>query len=458
MTKRLLFVISFLFSTLAIIAENGNSVSIITSLADLEDICYSDKNATCSLKFTNMLVVYKADNHTYISDGQRGMMLFGASPLVTGQRISGSITGSASLYHGTPELQVSDESFHITIISENNDAPSKKVSAFALSLNPRKYVNQYIEVENALFQTPYTINDIFRTTFFYSGGYHFELFNLYNNSWNIDINAHYQLRGIIAIYDNKVQLTILKSLDLQEKDKKMGNSNIGELEDICYMNAKIPYTLFFNDVLVVYKSVNHTYISDGQRGMMLFGASPLSTGQRISGSITGSASLYYGTPELQVNEESFNITINSDNNNVPCKKISAFALASNPRKYANQYVELDNSIFTESYTSNKTFRSLSFSADNYQFLLFNLYNNKMDIVANKPYVIRGVLAVYENDVQLTLLKGTDLFLSEETSITVPKNQNINEENYTLSGCRLDYPKKGLNIIKKQDGTVQKRVM
>ena len=187
----------------------------ITSITEFEDICYSGKSTICNYTFSNLLVTYQGANHTYVTDGNRAMMMFGPSGLMTGQRISGTIRGTASLYLGTPEFIIKQEDINVSVLSSNNDVAHTTITAAQLKENTKQYMSQYVSLENVRFETAYTTDDYFRYLEFKSDGKVFRLFNLFNRRWEINTNATYTLDGMVGFNKDTIEIAPMVVGDLK---------------------------------------------------------------------------------------------------------------------------------------------------------------------------------------------------------------------------------------------------
>ena len=202
--------------TAADVVEAAENFTPVSSLAELEEICYAGDNKKCELAFENLLVAFKGVNHTYLSDGTTGMMMFGESGLITGQRIKGTVKGVASLYYGTPELLIEQDNVSVEILSNDNEVPHIPVTASQLVENTKQYVNKYVILENVRFEENKGIEDYYRTLEFKSDGQRFTLFNLFNHYWEISNFATYSMQGIVSLYNEGIQIAPLVVSDLKK--------------------------------------------------------------------------------------------------------------------------------------------------------------------------------------------------------------------------------------------------
>ena len=198
-----------------IVATEEIEVRNITSITEFEDICYSGKSIICDYTFSDLLVTYQGANHTYVTDGNRAMMMFGSSNLKTGQRISGTIRGTASLYLGTPEFIIKQEDINVSVLSSNNDVAHTTITAAQLKENTKQYMSQYVSLENVRFETAYTTDEYFRYLEFKSDGIVFRLFNLFNRRWEINTNATYTLDGMVGFNKDTIEIAPMVVGDLK---------------------------------------------------------------------------------------------------------------------------------------------------------------------------------------------------------------------------------------------------
>jgi len=90
-------------------AKTSATFTIATVYTSLDDINRNtvDGNPPMKLVFDDLLVAYVNGSNTYVTDGEVGLLLFGTTDLTAGDRIKGSLTGTATLYNGLPEVKTS---------------------------------------------------------------------------------------------------------------------------------------------------------------------------------------------------------------------------------------------------------------------------------------------------------------------------------------------------------------
>ena len=211
-----------------VVATEEIEIKNITSLTELEEICYSGKSAVCDYTFSDLLVTYQGANHTYVTDGNRAMMMFGASGLKTGQRISGTIRGTAILYLGTPEFSIKQEDVNVSVLSSGNEVTHTTITAAQLQDDTKQYMSQYVSLGNVRFETAYTTDDYFRYLEFKSDGKVFRLFNLFNRRWEIKTNATYTLDGMVGFNKDTIEIApmVVGDLKLVAIDEPVGFRDI----------------------------------------------------------------------------------------------------------------------------------------------------------------------------------------------------------------------------------------
>lgn len=113
--------------------DDGSLKSIDALLAHCKGTSESTGEKVC-FKFENLLVSYTNGKYVYVSDGEKGYLLFGSQSRVKrGDRICGTVDGTNYYYRGLPELGFADALANVTILSHDNDTPALPATIEAIN-------------------------------------------------------------------------------------------------------------------------------------------------------------------------------------------------------------------------------------------------------------------------------------------------------------------------------------
>jgi len=377
-------------------------------------------------------VTFASGKYIYLTNGTDNMLLYGNNSLglQQGHVISGALAngqlgavwGKLYRYNGLPELGFTDMDVQI---QDSVTVVPKTITVDQLGDN----VNGYVTIENAKFVSAEKKDLTFNV-----GETELPVYNQFNIPVETLVEgATYTLTGMGSVYKTANQLYLVgfsenTIIEPQPGEDSCFVATIADLEALCYAGDSTQCMFTFNDLLVAYKGANHTYVTDGNRGMLLFGESGLNTGDRISGTVTGVPSLYFGTPELKIELSGVNVSVLSYGNEVPRKPVTAAELNENPSQWMNQYVVIDNVTFDSLYTTDDYFRTLAFHSDNVTFTLFNLFNRRWTIDPTAVYTMEGVVDVNEGNIRIAPLAYTDL----TKKMVLPENIGTLERPFTVA--------------------------
>ena len=370
-----------------------------TSFAALQ----TDATATSTpvtIRFNGQQVVYVKGANAFLADSEgNGLLIYTSNHgLEAGQVLNGTIDCNLTIYQGNTEItNFSKSTLDITTATVT---PVEKEIADITKSNQSTLVT----LKNVTFDG--TTNKLF------SGNDSITFFDKFKANVTLADGINYDITGIIIIYNGILEIAPRTADDIvaTEEIEVRNITSITEFEDICYSGKSIICDYTFSDLLVTYQGANHTYVTDGNRAMMMFGSSNLKTGQRISGTIRGTASLYLGTPEFIIKQEDINVSVLSSNNDVAHTTITAAQLKENTKQYMSQYVSLENVRFETAYTTDNYFRYLEFKSDGIVFRLFNLFNRRWEINTNATYTLDGMVSINKDTIEIAPMVVDDLKL------------------------------------------------
>lgn len=199
-----------------------------------------------------------------------------------------------------------------------------------------------------------------------------------------------------------------------------------------------------NEAIVTYVNGSYTYINDGAKDMLLYGANlGFKQGDKISGdlgngkigAIYGTLKTYNGLLEFATTANDIEFKVVSSNNAVEPKVITAEAMAEN----INAYVKIACATFTAENGKSLTF----ISPEGLTFTVYNQWNaDATSLVPDKTYELVGTGSFYKDACQLNLISFREVDASSISNITTEHNATI----FNVAGQKLSTPQKGLNII------------
>ncbi len=137
----------------SVVSANIVIAAQITTLADLNAKAADKVAVRFTLPEAGLLVSYVNGKNIYLTDGSKAIMLYGkeVEGLKAGDKVNGTIDGTATLYNGLPELDVNNGAITLTTISEGNAVAPVKVDAAALAADFAAYANMLVTVKGATF-------------------------------------------------------------------------------------------------------------------------------------------------------------------------------------------------------------------------------------------------------------------------------------------------------------------
>lgn len=373
--------------------------------------------APVTIEFSGQQVVYAFGDNAFLTDQQgNGLLVYSKNHgLNAGDVIRGTATANLTLYQGNTEI-IDFMTEGLTIVSGQVQPLEKAIGEIGKASQ-----STLVTIKGADYDS--------ENEAFIQNGDTIKYYDKFGIGTTLLGGFSYDITGIVRIYNSTIEISPRTADDVHSYAIESAERiTLAELEQRCYDGDTIPCILTFNDLLVAYKGANHTYLTDGERGMLLFGESGLTTGTRISGEITGIPNLYYGTPEFSVTTENVKVYELSSGNEVPRKPVTAAQLLENPRQWTNQYVVIENVRFDNSFTEDDYFRSLVFHSDSITFTLFNLFNRRWAIDSTAVYTLEGIADVNDGTIRIAPMVYTDLKKSE----TLPANAGTLERPLTVA--------------------------
>lgn len=435
---------SFFMSLFVMLCGNIFAVPTYSSLAEVQAGATStDKEVI--INFNGQQVVYTNGNNAFIADKDGyGLLVYAKNHgLTIGEKITGTLNTVLTLYQGNAEIK--------SFTREGLSFESAEVIPVEKEIKDLTNANQSTLVTLKGVTCKKTNNSVY----LFSGEDSIQIYDKFKTQYTITEDLVYDVTGIIVRYikdaTDIIEIVPRTAADVVEATDEPFTpvSSLAELEEICYSNKEKKCELAFENLLVAFKGANHTYISDGTTGMMLFGESGLITGQRIKGTVRGVASLYYGTPEILIEQKNVNVEILSSNNEVPRIPVTAAQLIENTKQYMNKYVILDNVRFDENKTIEDYYRTLEFKSDGQQFTLFNLFNRYWELSNTATYSMQGIVSVYNEDIQIAPLVVSDLQkVQDDPSSGISQLSTSNRQKmviYDLTGRHVEKTVKGIYI-------------
>ncbi len=199
-------------------AKTSATFTIATVYTSLDDINRNtvDGNTPMKLVFDDLLVAYVNGSNTYVTDGEVGLLLFGTTDLTAGDRIKGSLTGTATLYNGLPEVKTSAAEIDAEVLSSDNAVAPKVVAADALKADMLGFVSQYVTLKGAKFAESQEVSTKINVPFTV-GENEFFIRNNFLVEFAVDAEKEYKVSGFVTIYKENIQLYPIKAEDIAEK-------------------------------------------------------------------------------------------------------------------------------------------------------------------------------------------------------------------------------------------------
>ena len=219
-------------------------------------------------------VTFASGKYIYLTNGTDNMLLYGNNSLglQQGHVISGALDngqlgavwGKLYRYNGLPELGFTDMDVQI---QDSVTVVPKTITVDQLGDN----VNGYVTIENAQFVSAEKKDLTFNV-----GETELPVYNQFNIPVETLVEgATYTLTGMGSVYKTANQLYLVgfsenTIIEPQPGEDSCFVATIADLEALCYAGDSTQCMFTFNDLLVAYKGANHTYVTDGNRGMLLF--------------------------------------------------------------------------------------------------------------------------------------------------------------------------------------------
>lgn len=161
--------------------------------------------------------------------------------------------------------------------------------------------------------------------------------------------------------------------------------------------TRVVSQITLTDALVTFISGSNTYVQDATGGFLIYGTTDLTVGDIVNGTVQGQLYLFNGLPEIA--NPTLEVNVVSSNNMVKPTVVNAAELAANPLDYISQYVAVMNASFAEDVaTSAKT--SIDFTVGETSLVLRNNFTVDIDVKAGEAYYVAGLVAVYNDAVQI----------------------------------------------------------
>ena len=386
------FASSYIVLRLSVMADT------YTSFSDLQADA-TNTNTPVTIGFNGQQVVYVYGDNAYLTDSfGNGILVYSNNHgLQPGDVLIGTTNANLVLYQGNTEIT----NFSTDGLSIRN-APVVPVE---------KTINNIADANQCTLVTLKGVTYDASSNTFIQEADTILFYDRFSVNKTLINKRKYDITGILSLYNSKMEICPRTADDiaiLRIDTIGIATVTLTELEERCNADDNTPCRLVFDNLLVTWQGVNHTYVTDGNRAMMLFGESGLRTGDRISGEITGVPSLYNGTPEFGIELSDVNVYTISVNNTVPRTLVTAEELKQNPRQWMGQYVKLDHVTFVRSYTEEDYFRRLSFQSDSITFTFFNLYNRRWVIDSTAVYSLEGTVQVDGENIEIAVLAYSDL--------------------------------------------------
>ncbi len=219
--------------------------------------------------------------------------------------------------------------------------------------------------------------------------------NLYTSAWTITDNTTVKA---ISYDESKSKSSAIVTKVFTKKDF-ISCAESAELSngEVAYMNAF--------DVVYVVKNAGYTYIKD-ESGVQLIYDNELDKQLKAGDKVTnfvGTASPYYGLPELKYNKDYSNIAISTGTITQPTEFTAAPAVAD-----VNKFVVFKNVEFASavSFTTDKA-TNATMTVNGEDVTVRNQFKFAIELDANKAYDVYGFVGVYNTTVQLYFLTASD---------------------------------------------------
>lgn len=191
---------------------------------------------------------------------------------------------------------------------------------------------------------------------------------------------------------------------------------------------KIISRLMLTDALVTYVYGQNAYLQDATGAMLVFGATNLTVGDKVTGYVQGQLYLYNGLPEIA--NPTVEVEVVSSGNKVVPVEVDAADLAANPLTYVSQYVVVKPATFAkDAEVSTKT--NVNFTVGETALIIRNNFTVSFAVEAAKKYSVAGLATIYNKDVQLYPTSADDIaeYVTYAITLTESEYGRIEVEGY-----------------------------
>lgn len=210
-----------------------------------------------------------------------------------------------------------------------------------------------------------------------------------------------------------------------------------------------------SEATVIYANGYYAFITDGARALLVYGNSGLTTGLKVTGTITGSAVIYKGTGslELSINVDGgeANLTTVSEGNTVSATAMDIADIKADMRQFESQYVALEGVTFASDAWDASSNRSVSVKQGDEEISVYNQFKldvESLGISTEKSYDVKGIVCVYGGAAQLYLISLNDVVEHTATGIGSLQGEAARSHDvYTVGGQKASaLTRGGLYIV------------
>ena len=368
-----------------------------TSIAGMKAASTADKTDV-KYQFKDLLVTYVNGVYSYVSDGTDGFLFYGASELVAGDKITGSVTGKLYQYNGLNEM--AENSFTIDSKTSGNAVTPQTVAVEDILSDYLNYESEYVKISGVSFNGALA-NGVTVS----QNGSDLTIYNRFNLSYDVNTDHKYDIYGFPAIFKGTVQLYVTEIVDQDGGGPGPGPEPTDAFTSIAAMKAaatadKTDATYQFKDLLVTYVSGAYNFVSDGTDGFLFYGTSEFVAGDKITGSVTGKLYQYNGLTEMSDN--TFTIESKTSGNAVTPQDVAVATILSDYRNYENEYVKISDVTFNGALANGVTV-----SQNGSDLTIYNRFNLSYDVNTDHKFDIYGFPAIFKETIQLYVTEIVD---------------------------------------------------